>query len=447
MPAPKQIFVCQSCGSTSPKWMGQCSHCHEWNTLVEEVQQGKQSKFRTKEPPSIYALEDIEEGEYSRLQTGNAEFDLTLGGGIVSGSVVLVGGEPGIGKSTLMLQEALKLAEPVLYVSGEESLAQVKSRAERLTYSTPTRLRLIAETDVQNILEACNHTHPSLVVVDSIQTIRSSNVESIPGSVSQIRQSASELIQYAKKENVAMILIGHITKEGVIAGPKILEHMVDVVLQFEGDPNYHFRILRVLKNRFGKAFEVGIFEMGSKGILPVSDPSKLLLSQHDEAVRGSAIGCAMQGSRCLLVEVQALISTAHYGTPQRSTTGFDNRRLNMLLAVLDTHLRIDIHSKDVFINVTGGIHIQEPSMDLSVVASILSSYRQEVVSSEAVFVAEIGLSGELRPVFQAEQRIAEAQKLGMKTAYISSYQTLEEEEYTIKIIRGKHITDFAEACF
>jgi len=418
------MYVCQNCGAESVKWIGRCPSCSEWNTYVEE----RISKD-TKRPGLVdvsrnavpKALKEIESNNEKRLDTGIGEVNRILGGGIVTGSLILLAGEPGIGKSTLALQLALGLKHlKVLYISGEESAKQVKLRADRVNPDNQECL-ILNETLLENILTQAENVKPDLVVIDSIQTLYSDSIESSPGSVSQVRESTVALLRYSKTTGTPIILIGHITKDGGIAGPKVLEHIVDVVLQFEGDSNFIYRILRSAKNRFGSTSELGIFEMQSSGLVEVTNPSEILLSHRDEALSGIAISAAIDGIRPFLIEIQALVSSAAYGTPQRSTTGFDTRRLNMLLAVLEKRAGFKLATKDVFLNIAGGIKVIDPAIDLAVIASVLSSTFDSPIPSTTCFAAEVGLSGEIRPVSRLEQRAAEAKKLGMQKMFVSKY--------------------------
>ena len=434
----KTAYFCQNCGTQHPKWQGQCSACQEWNTIFEEVVQKEEVKLWSKKAADskVKALKvsDISLTNESRIKTGNTELDRVLGGGIVPGALVLLGGEPGIGKSTLMLQLALGLKNfKTLYVSGEESAKQIKMRAERLGEGSSDCL-ILTETSTQNIFTHIDAVKPNLLVVDSIQTLHSQVIDASPGSVSQIRETTSELLRFAKETATPVILIGHITKDGGIAGPKILEHMVDVVLQFEGDRNHIYRILRAQKNRFGSTAELGIYEMVSHGLREVHNPSEILISQKDEALSGTAISATIEGMRPMLIEVQALVSTAVYGTPQRSATGFDLRRLSMLLAVLEKRCGFRLGAKDVFLNITGGIKVDDPSIDLCVVAAILSSNEDIAVSDKVCFAGEVGLSGEIRPAARIEQRILEAEKLGFEEIFISKHNKIELEKFSIKVV-------------
>lgn len=428
MAKPKSIHACQSCGSTYARWQGKCSACGKWNTIVEELVEKESSKtkaWRPEEKTNYQAkpvtLAQIEQGDTFRIATKDAELNRVLGGGIVPGSLVLVGGEPGIGKSTLLLQISLSLERyKVLYISGEESEKQIKQRASRLEFDNEN-LYILTETATHKIFHFVKELQPDVVIVDSIQTIHSRNMESTPGSVSQIKECAAEFQRYAKESNVPVFLVGHITKEGAIAGPKVLEHIVDTVLQFEGDRNHVYRILRTIKNRFGSTAELGLYEMQSTGLRIVENPSEILITQKDDNLGGIAVSATMEGLRPMLIEVQALVSTAFYGTPQRSATGFDARRLNMLLAVLEKRLGLGIGNKDVFLNIAGGLKVEDPAIDLAIVAALMSSYGDVSISMKAAFAGEVGLSGEVRAVNRIEQRIAEAEKLGFEKIYVSKY--------------------------
>jgi len=434
----KTTFFCQNCGSQYSKWQGQCTACKEWNTIAEEVIQ-KAEKSDWKQPSSAVKrvskplkINEIETSQETRLNTYDEEFNRVLGGGIVPGSLILLGGEPGIGKSTLLLQIALKLPYKTLYVSGEESQKQIKMRAERINPNSEN-CYVLTETKTQNIFKQIEVIQPDIVVVDSIQTLHSDYIESSSGSISQIKECTTELIKFAKETAIPVILIGHITKDGNIAGPKILEHMVDTVLQFEGDRNHVFRILRANKNRFGSTNELGIYEMQGSGLREVSNPSEILISKKDEELSGNAVAATLEGMRPLMIEVQALVSTAVYGTPQRSATGFNAKRLNMLLAVLEKRAGFRLGTKDVFLNITGGISVDDPAIDLAVVASILSSNEDVALPKDYCFAAEVGLSGEIRPVQRVEQRILEAEKLGFTTIFVSKYNKISLKNTTIKV--------------
>ncbi len=429
----KTTYYCQNCGTQYSKWMGQCTACKQWNTIVEEVVSKKEVKSGVKPGQNKpVKLSEIDTAAEYRIATQNEELDRVLGGGIVPGSVILLGGEPGIGKSTLMLQVALGLPFKTLYISGEESPKQIRMRADRIGTDSG-QMSLLFETNVQKILHTLYEEQPEIIIIDSIQTLHTDLIESSAGSISQIRESASEIIKYAKQTNTPVFIIGHINKEGQIAGPKILEHMVDTVLQFEGDRNYLFRILRVQKNRFGATHEIGIFEMYAKGLREIKNPSKLLLTSHDSALSGTAIAVAMEGIRPLLVEVQALVSPAVYGTPQRTTTGYDIKRLHMILAVLEKRMGFKLSGKDVFLNITGGIRIDDPAIDLAVAAAILSSNNDVTVSSQWAFIGELGLTGEVRPVTRIEQRLSETAKLGFDRVFISKHNKINPENFPIEI--------------
>lgn len=423
----KKAFFCQSCGHQASKWLGQCPSCKEWNTFVEEIIQkptdqnvGSSSKSSKRAEKAIPII-DIEKQKEVRYQCPDGELNRVLGGGLVPGSLILFGGEPGIGKSTLLLQLALHWTGiKVLYVSGEESKQQIKLRAERIGINNDQSL-LLSETSLQNILQQLPEVNPDILVIDSIQTMHSSLIESSAGSISQIRECAGELMRYSKETNTPVFLIGHINKEGSIAGPKVLEHMVDVVLQFEGDRNHMYRILRTSKNRFGPTNEIGIYEMRGDGLMQVDNPSEILISNREEQLSGSCVAATLEGLRPMLIEVQALVSSAAYGTPQRSATGFDLRRLNMLLAVLEKRSGFRLAAKDVFLNIAGGIRVEDPAIDLAVVAAILSSNEDIPLSSKFCFAAEVGLSGEIRAVNKIEQRIQEAAKLGFERIFVSKY--------------------------
>ncbi|WP_372937522.1 DNA repair protein RadA [Seonamhaeicola sp.] len=435
----KTTFYCQNCGAQYAKWQGQCNACKEWNTIAEElIQKPEKSDWKlttssgSKRTAKPLKINEINISEDARLDTLDTEFNRVLGGGIVPGSLVLLGGEPGIGKSTLLLQISLKLPYKTLYVSGEESQKQIKMRAERINPNN-NNCYILTETKTQNIFKQIESLEPDVVIIDSIQTLHSDYIESSSGSISQIKECTTELIKFAKETATPVILIGHITKDGHIAGPKILEHMVDTVLQFEGDRNHVFRILRANKNRFGSTHELGIYEMQGSGLREVSNPSEILISKKDEVLSGNAVAATLEGMRPLMIEVQALVSTAVYGTPQRSATGFNAKRLNMLLAVLEKRAGFRLGAKDVFLNITGGITVDDPAIDLAVVAAILSSNEDEPLPSDYCFAAEVGLSGEIRPVQRVEQRILEAEKLGFSTIFVSKYNKISLKNTTIKI--------------
>jgi DNA repair protein RadA/Sms len=434
----KTTFFCQNCGSQYAKWQGQCTSCKAWNTITEEViQKPEKSDWKpadtaTKRVSQPLKISDIDTSKEARYDLQDAEFNRVLGGGMVPGSLTLLGGEPGIGKSTLLLQIALRLKYKTLYVSGEESQQQIKMRAERINPKS-SNCYILTETKTQNIFKQITALEPDIVVIDSIQTLHSDYIESSAGSISQIKECTTELIKFAKETATPVLLIGHITKDGHIAGPKILEHMVDTVLQFEGDRNHVFRILRANKNRFGSTNELGIYEMQGSGLREVSNPSEILISEKDGELSGNAIAATIEGLRPLMIEIQALVSTAVYGTPQRSATGFNAKRLNMLLAVLEKRAGFRLGAKDVFLNITGGITVDDPAIDLAVVAAILSSNEDVALPSDYCFAAEVGLSGEIRPVQRVEQRILEAEKLGFSTIFVSKYNKLSLKTTNIKI--------------
>ncbi len=431
----KKAFFCQNCGAQSPRWEGKCHSCGEWNTYVEEIIDRGDAKdthpiFKSGKSKPI-AIEAINTTGEVRYKTPDGELNRVLGGGMVPGSLILFGGEPGIGKSTLLLQLSLQWSGiKVLYISGEESEQQIKMRADRIGINNSNSY-LLSETSMQHILQHLEQINPDVVIVDSIQTLHTATIDSSAGSISQIRECSSELMRYAKATSTPIFLIGHINKEGSIAGPKVLEHMVDVVLQFEGDRNHMYRILRSSKNRFGPTNELGIYEMEGKGLREVKNPSELLLSNREEQLSGSAIASSMEGLRPMLIEIQSLVSSAAYGTPQRSATGFDLRRLNMLLAVLEKRCGFRLTSKDVFLNIAGGIRVEDPAIDLAVVSAILSSGEDIPIPSKICFAAEVGLSGEIRPVNKIDQRILEAQKLGFNKIFLSKYN-----------LKGVNFTDF-----
>ena len=447
----KTSFFCQNCGTQYSKWQGQCNACKEWNTIVEEVIQKEEKTSwkptsEVKKAPKPLKIAEIDSSQEVRMDTLDGELNRVLGGGIVPGSLILLGGEPGIGKSTLLLQISLKLPYKTLYVSGEESQKQIKMRAERIT-PEGDNCYILTETKTQNIFRQIEEMEPEIVIIDSIQTLHTDYIESTAGSISQIRECTAELIKFAKETNVPVILIGHITKDGTIAGPKILEHMVDTVLQFEGERNHVYRILRSLKNRFGSTAELGIYEMLGSGLREVSNPSEILLSHREEELSGTAIASTLEGMRPLMIEIQALVSTAVYGTPQRSTTGYNAKRLNMLLAVLEKRAGFRLGTKDVFLNVTGGISVDDPAIDLAVVAAILSSNEDIPVGKDVCFAGEVGLSGEIRPVNRVEQRIQEAEKLGFATIFVSKYNKISTKFPGIKVVLVSKIEEVVEHLF
>lgn len=453
MAKARSVYICQNCGAESSKWLGKCTSCNEWNTFVEEVVK-KEPATRGASVASVHSskpvlLDQVTYTKGERIDTSYEEFNRVLGGGLVQGSLVLIGGEPGIGKSTLALQTALSLKKyKTLYASGEESLQQIKLRAERLGLKSES-CYFINETSLEGIINESELSKPDLLIIDSIQTISSDVIEASVGSVSQVRECTSALLRYAKKSHVTIILIGHINKEGNLAGPKTLEHIVDVVIQFEGDHNHTYRMLRSLKNRFGSTSEIGIFEMQAGGLVQISNPSEILISPNEEKLSGISIGVTMDGVRPFLIEVQSLVSTAAYGTPQRSATGFDSRRLNMLLAVLEKRAGFRLISKDVFLNITGGIRIDDPAIDLAVVTAILSSNFDQYISHQICVCGEVGLSGEIRPVSRVEQRIREAEKLGFKTILVSKagLKNINPSKYQIEICPVGKIEHLVKALF
>ncbi len=454
----KSAFFCSSCGYESAKWLGKCPSCLTWNTFVEEVVQKNSTVKETswdnytteeKRKSKTIALQQIIAREQERLITPDSELNRVLGGGIVPGSLVLVAGEPGIGKSTLFLQIALQLQNTrVLYISGEESEQQIKMRAERLKF-TNDELYLLTETSVQTIFNELKKLKPDIVIVDSVQTLQAPFIESSPGSVSQIRESTAAFQRFAKETNTPVFLIGHITKEGSIAGPKILEHMVDTVLQFEGDQHYAYRLLRTTKNRFGSTAELGIYQMTSEGMRPVLNPSEILITQKEDSLSGIAIASTIEGIRPLLVEVQALVTQSVYGNPQRTVTGFDLRRLQLLLAVLEKRGGFHFGVKDVFLNIAGGIRVEDPSIDLAVLSALLSSYEDQPVPSRICFAGEVGLSGEIRAVHRIEQRISEAEKLGFEKIIVSSFnqKSISAKSFNIEIVSMTRVEDLYRFLF
>lgn len=448
----KTAFFCQNCGYEAPKWLGKCPSCSEWNTFVEELVEKDLPQvvaFSTSSGRSAKAqlVSEIQQGELKRIMLPDPELNRVLGNGLVPGSLILFGGEPGIGKSTLLLQLAVQADLKILYVSGEESEQQIKMRAERIGEHNK-QVYLLTETNIQNIFKQAEEHQPQLVIIDSIQTLFSSQIESSPGSISQIRECTAQLLRYAKVSGIPVFIIGHITKEGSLAGPKVLEHMVDAVLQFEGDQHYVYRLLRGIKNRFGSTNELGIYEMQSTGLRPVENPSEILISSSDSGLSGSAIAATLEGVRPLLIEVQALVSTAAYGTPQRSSTGFDLRRLNMLLAVMEKRCGFRLGTKDVFLNIAGGIRVDDPAIDMAVVAAVLSSNADIAIPRTICCSAEIGLSGEIRPVNRIEQRIREAQKLGFEKIIVSKYNKgLDPKDFDIQIVQCSRIDELVKELF
>ena len=448
----KSAFFCQNCGHETPKWLGKCPSCSEWNTFVEEIIGNNSSDIvafsTSKRNSKPQVLQEIENQEHARIKLNDQELNRVLGGGIVPGSLILFGGEPGIGKSTLILQIAIKESNlKVLYVSGEESEQQIKMRAERIGLENKDCF-ILTETNIQNIVSQAEEIKPSLLVIDSIQTIYNPSIESSPGSISQVRECTAKLLRYAKQSNTPIFLIGHITKEGSLAGPKVLEHMVDTVMQFEGDRNHVYRLLRTIKNRFGSTNELGIYEMLGNGLRQVSNPSEILITNTDSSLSGIAIAATLEGNRPILVEVQALVSTAAYGTPQRSSTGFDGKRLNMLLAVMEKRCGFKLGAKDVFLNIAGGIKVDYPAIDLAVVAAVLSSNADIPISNNIALSAEVGLSGEIRPVNRLDQRIHEAEKLGFEKIILSKHaKGIEQENYKIEIVKCAKMDEVVKALF
>lgn len=448
----KTAFFCQSCGAQYPKWLGQCPACKQWNTLVEEVIQKEEKnmwKSVTSAPKRVskpLKIQEIDSAEEIRMDTRDGELNRVLGGGIVPGSMVLLGGEPGIGKSTLLLQISLGLPFKVLYVSGEESQKQIKMRADRINPDN-NHCYILTETNTQNIFRQIESVAPDVLIIDSIQTLHTDYIESSAGTVSQIKECTAELTKFAKETGTPVIIIGHITKDGSIAGPKMLEHMVDTVLQFEGDRNYVYRILRALKNRFGSTAELGIYEMQGNGLREVSNPSEILISHRKEELSGTAIAATLEGMRPLMIEVQALVSTAVYGTPQRSATGYNLKRLNMILAVLEKRAGFRLGAKDVFLNITGGISVDDPAIDLGVVGAILSSNEDIPVPKDYCFAGEVGLSGEIRPVNRIDQRIQEAEKLGFSTIFVSKYNKIAYTGKGIQVVLVSKIEDVVSYLF
>jgi len=447
----KTAFFCKNCGAEYAKWMGKCSACGEWNTLVEEVVTKEVKKIWTKDKRASkpQAIHKISFKRESRINLNNNELNRVLGGGLVPGSLILLGGEPGIGKSTLLLQVSLKVKGlKILYVSGEESEQQIKMRADRIGIDNEDCF-ILNETDTKAIFTQVKELDPDIVVIDSIQTLQTGSLDSSAGTISQIRECAGEMQRFAKETGTPVFLIGHITKDGSIAGPKILEHMVDTVLQFEGDRHHGYRLLRSLKNRFGSTAELGIYEMESSGMREVSNPSEILLLQRDEQTSGVAIAATMEGGRPMLIEVQALVSSAVYGTPQRSSTGFDIRRLNMLLAIIEKRAGFKLGQKDVFLNIAGGIRVDDPAIDLAVIAAVLSSNYDRFINEKTCFAAEVGLSGEIRSVNFIDQRVSEAEKLGFDSIVVSKYNLkgLNKESRKIKILAFSKLEDVFKSIF
>lgn len=451
----KTVWFCNSCGADSPKWAGRCPSCGQWGTMVEEKISVKKSKalISPEDHPSQLAkpqaICDIDIAEEPRIPMPSKELNRVLGGGLVAGSIILIGGEPGIGKSTLVLQNILSIkSRRILYISGEESARQIKMRADRIGRPSDN-VFIVCETSLQNIRRHIDQIKPGLLIIDSIQTIASDDLDSVAGSVSQVRECASQLLKYAKSSSVPVMLIGHITKEGSIAGPKVLEHIVDAVLQFEGDTQHMYRILRAIKNRFGSTSELGIYEMCQRGLREVTNPSEMLLNQSDQELSGISIGVTVEGARPFLIEIQALVSTAAYGTPQRSVTGFDAKRMNMLLAVLEKRVGFKLAAKDVFLNIAGGLKVSDPALDLGVICAILSSNVDMVIPPHTCFAGEVGLSGEIRPVTRIEQRIREAEKLGMHTILIprNNLKGIDTTGLNIKIIEVSKVEEAFRALF
>ncbi len=453
MAKSKTTFFCQNCGAQSSKWIGKCPSCFEWNTYVEEVIQRESGKNKStifsQNVAKPVKIKEIKSGNETRINTKDQELNRVLGGGLVTGSLVLVGGEPGIGKSTLLLQIALNLAGlRVLYITGEESEQQIKMRANRIGSSNED-CYILAETQTQNIFQHIENIQPQLVIIDSIQTLHTEIIDSSAGSISQIRECAAEFQKYSKVTNTPVVLIGHITKDGGLAGPKLLEHMVDTVLQFEGERNYGYRIIRAVKNRFGSTAELGIYEMHDAGLRQVTNPSEILISHRDTQLSGITIAAMMEGLRPMMIETQALVSTAAYGTPQRSSTGFDARRLNMLLAVLEKRCGFKLGTKDVFLNIAGGLKVDDPALDLAIISSILSSSEDIPVDQNICFAGEIGLSGEIRSINRIDQRISEANKLGFEKIVISKYnqKSIDRKKLNIEIISVSKVDEVFNILF
>ena len=459
MAKARTIYFCSGCGASAPKWIGKCPHCGEWNTYQEELIQketASEEKRRSWAPstngksdsPRAVPLQQIQTGHTMRMPTPDQELNRVLGGGIVPGSLVLIGGQPGIGKSTLLLQVAMQLPARILYVSGEESEEQIKMRADRVGVFA-SECYILTETNTTKVLQQAQELQPQLIIVDSIQTMNTPHLDSAPGGIAQVRECAGELLRFAKETNIPIFLIGHINKEGEIAGPKLLEHIVDCVLQFEGDRHNTYRILRTLKNRFGSTDEMGIYEMQAAGLREVSNPSELLLSQKDEELSGCAVAATMEGLRPMLIETQALVSKSVYGTPQRSATGFDMRRLQMLLAVLEKRCGYFFSMNDVFLNLAGGIRVEDPAIDLAIVASLISSLQDVSIPSDVCFAGEVGLSGEIRAVTRLEQRITEAGRLGFKEIYVSKYgmKGIDTKRFGIRIYTLGKVEELKSALF
>lgn len=448
MTKSKTVFVCQNCGNIAPKWEGKCSACNSWNTYTEEIidtpkQNKNQHKVSFKSEPRL--INSIAKVDFERIQLPYSELNRVLGGGLVPGSLTLMGGEPGIGKSTLILQAALNIRKKILYVSGEESEGQIKMRADRIGINNEDCL-IYTETIIEKIISVLENNKPDIVIIDSIQTVFSEDLSSSAGTISQIRESARQLQAFAKSKNIPVILIGHINKEGEIAGPMVLEHIVDTVLQFEGDNNHFYRLLRPKKNRFGSTYEIGVFEMRADGLKEISDPGNILLSDDHSALSGVSYGTLGEGNRTLMLEVQALTSASVYSSPQRSATGFDNRRFQMLLAVIEKRLGIRLAQKDIFLNIAGGIKVNDPAVDLSVVAAVISSYFDKIIAEGTCFIGEVGLSGQIRPVSYIDKRISEAARLGFKNIFIATGQK-PESKHSAKIINVSDVKNFSSKLF
>lgn len=445
MAKTKTIFYCQNCGAESAKWVGKCPACNEWNTYVEEVvSKGTQNQpdFVSERSVPVNLKEASANPKRDRLSTEMVELDRVLGGGIVSGSLVLVGGEPGIGKSTIMLQMAVKLNRKILYVSGEESAEQIKMRADRIG-TTSDHCYLYAETSLTEVLRQASNMQPDILIIDSIQTLHSDRVEASVGSISQVKECTGQLMKFAKQKDIPIFLIGHVNKDGAIAGPKVLEHMVDTVLQFEGDRHLSYRILRTIKNRFGSTSELGMFEMNANGLREVTNPSEVLISPREPGLSGIALGATLEGNRPLILETQALVSPTSYGNPQRSTTGYDYKRLTMLLAVVEKRLGVRLSTQDVFLNIAGGLKVQDTALDLAICTALFSSFEDVPIGEDICFAAEVGLGGEIRPVSRIENRINEAEKLGFKEIYISKHnlKAKDIEQFKIKVHSFSKLSD------
>lgn len=451
MAKAKTVFYCQSCGTESAKWVGKCPSCGEWNTYVEEVVSkatSQPTEFKSERSKPVNIKESDNEVSKDRLGTGIAELDRVLGGGIVPGSLVLVGGEPGIGKSTLMLQMAIKLDRKILYVSGEESTEQIKMRADRIGIASD-HCMLFAETSLSEVIRQAEQMHPDILVIDSIQTLHSDRIDASVGSISQVKECTGQLMKFAKQKGIPVLLIGHVNKDGAIAGPKVLEHMVDTVLQFEGDRHLSYRMLRTIKNRFGSTSELGMFEMNTNGLREVTNPSEILISPREPGLSGIALGATMEGNRPLILETQALVSPTSYGNPQRSTTGYDYKRLTMLLAVVEKRLGVRLSSQDVFLNIAGGLKVQDTALDLAICTAIFSSFEDAPIGDDVCFAGEIGLGGEIRSVSRIESRINEAEKLGFKEMYISSHniKSKDLEKFKIKVKSFSKLSDLFRDIF